>query len=79
MADYLRYTKPKDLIRMTFNQLIAEDLENKRVFDMKFDGYCSKCGTDLPKWSKFTFYGRGKKICLNCHENIIEFTKLNMF
>jgi hypothetical protein len=74
-----RYTRPKVLSHQTFNQLIAEDLENKRPYAAKFDTYCPKCGHDILKGQGFYYYGKGQKICIGCHEEAIDWCKHTFF
>lgn len=73
------YRKPKKLLNTTFNNLIGDDLENKRAYLAKYPTYCSKCGKDIEEGKSFYYYAQGQKICISCHEEAIDWCKNTIF
>ena len=53
--------------------LLVEELENKKVFDVGWEIECGLCGGSLMEGDRFIFVGDKNKICMDCRGEMVDY------
>lgn len=53
-------------------KLLIEDVDYKRDYTARYDLKCHLCGGEIMIGDKFYFFGESRKVCTNCHHDMID-------
>jgi len=66
------------MTRATFKHLLIEDVQNKKLFDNKWQCQCDGCGGDIVEDQKFIFMGDRNKVCETCIDGLKMYLEENL-